>query len=129
MNSVTGSRKTIEVVNKLGHGINYHVTEEQETELTYSTTDKSKLLPWGLQRHNQLGTGVAFDNYDQFVETLTGKDPLRDTVRIVYQDLFEGLQVNPEAEDGCSDVFFRQEMIHDFNVFLYAPESWPSMYK
>jgi hypothetical protein len=57
MNSVTGSRKTIEVVNKLGHGINYHATEELETELTYSTTDESKILPWGLQRHNQLDTG------------------------------------------------------------------------
>jgi hypothetical protein len=30
---------------------------ELETELTYSTTDESKILPWGLQRHNQLDTG------------------------------------------------------------------------
>lgn len=47
--------------------------------------------------------GVAFDNYDQFIETLTGKDPLRDTVGMAFQDLFEGLQVNPEAEDGNED--------------------------
>lgn len=33
------------------------------------------------------------------------------------------------SKSGCSDFFFRQEMIHDFKVFLYASESWPSMYK
>ena len=30
-------------------------------------------------------TGLAFDNYDRFVETLTGKDTLHDTVGIAYQ--------------------------------------------
>ncbi|XP_032787561.1 uncharacterized protein LOC116925049 [Daphnia magna] len=57
MKSVTGSRKAIEVLNKFGHGINYHATEELETELTYSTSDDSRLLPWGLERQNQLHTG------------------------------------------------------------------------
>lgn len=33
-----------------------------------------------------LHTGLAFDNYDCFVETLSGSDTLHDTVGIVYQD-------------------------------------------
>ncbi|XP_032781198.2 uncharacterized protein LOC116919333, partial [Daphnia magna] len=62
MKSVTGSRKVIEVFNKLGHG-------------------------------------VAFDNYDRFVETLTGKDTLHDTVGIVYQDVSECIQENPDEDE------------------------------
>lgn len=36
-------------------------------------------------------TGVAFDNYDYYVETLTGKDTLQNTVGIVHQDETECL--------------------------------------
>ena len=30
--------------------------------------------------------GVAFDNFDGYVETVTGKDTLRDTVGIAYEN-------------------------------------------
>ncbi|KZS05943.1 Glioma tumor suppressor-like protein [Daphnia magna] len=43
--------------------------------------------------------GVAFDNYDRFVETLTGKDTLHDTVGIVYQDVSECIQENPDEDE------------------------------
>ena len=33
----------------------------------------------------QCGTGVAWDNFDHFVETISGKDTLHDTVGIAYQ--------------------------------------------
>ena len=32
-----------------------------------------------------VGTGVAWDNYDRFVETSSGKDTLLDTIGITYQ--------------------------------------------
>ena len=32
-------------------------------------------------------TGLAFDNYNHFVETSTGKDTLHDTVGMAYQTL------------------------------------------
>lgn len=38
---------------------------------------------------------VAFDNYDRFVETITGKDTLHDTVGIIYQ--IENIIVAEEA--------------------------------
>ena len=31
------------------------------------------------------GTGVAWDNFDRFVETVSGKDTVHDTVGIAYQ--------------------------------------------
>ena len=33
----------------------------------------------------ELATGVAWDNWDRFVNTLTGKDTLHDTVGVCYQ--------------------------------------------
>ena len=38
--------------------------------------EESKLLPESLLRRPDLNTGVAFDSFDLFVETLTGKDTL-----------------------------------------------------
>ena len=31
------------------------------------------------------GVGLAFDNFDHFVETLSGKDTLHDTIGIAHQ--------------------------------------------
>ena len=36
-----------------------------------------------------LSTGVAFDNFDRYVETMSGKDTLHDTVGIAYQDVLD----------------------------------------
>ena len=51
--------------------------------------EKSRLLPDGLHQLPFLHTGVGFDNFDLFVDTLTGKETLHDTVGIVYQDVPE----------------------------------------
>ena len=32
-------------------------------------------------------SGLAFDNYDRYVETLSGKNTLHDTVGIMYQNI------------------------------------------
>lgn len=43
------------------------------------------MIPVGISRVDGLTTLVAFDNYDRFVDTATGKDTLHDTVGIIYQ--------------------------------------------
>ena len=60
-----------------------------------------------------LNTGIAFDNYDRYVETLTGKNTLHDTVGIAYQDIIE-----PNAENGasCSNVELEPSSEVDFTV-------------
>ena len=67
----------------MGHCASYTTLEELETELTYSMEDND-LTPDGIEKDPNLATGVAFDNFDRFVETLSGKDTLHDTVGIVY---------------------------------------------
>lgn len=49
--------------------------------------EKSSLLPDGLHPLSCLHTGLGFDNFDLFVDTLSGKETLHDTVGIVYQDV------------------------------------------
>lgn len=58
MKSVPGSRKAIEILNKFGHCVSYHVAEELETELTYTASESSTLLPYGLLRQSHLHTGM-----------------------------------------------------------------------
>ena len=46
MKSLTGSRKVIEILNRLGHCVSYNLVEEIETELTYTANEKDILTPW-----------------------------------------------------------------------------------
>ena len=96
--SLTGSRKLNEVLNRYGHCVSYHTVEELETELTFKACEEDLLAPHGMSLSSNLGTGVAFDNYDRFVETLSGKDTLHDTVGIAYQ-IIEPAITNYEETD------------------------------
>lgn len=82
--SLTGSRRIINILNRLGHSISYTLVEEIETELAYACSSENRVLPYDL--NPRIHTHVAFDNYDQYVETASGKDTLHDTVGIAYQN-------------------------------------------
>jgi len=103
--SLTGSRKVIEMLNKLGHCASYHTVEEIETELTFEATKDKKFTPNGTTLSPNLGTGLAWDNYDRFVETGSGEDTLHDTVGIAYQVFLEDELQNindNHIEENCS---------------------------
>ncbi len=78
--TLTGSRRNVEILNRLGHGPSYTTIEEIETELAYTAVKNGTLLPEGLSPTSHLHTGVAFDNNDRFVDTLNGRDTMHDTV-------------------------------------------------
>ena len=87
LNSLTGSRKLVEMMCRLGHCTSYHTIKEIENEMTIEATKSVKETPFGMSLNASTATGVAWDNFDRFVETKNGKDTLRDTVGIVYQVL------------------------------------------
>ena len=89
MKSLTSSKKVLNIINKLGHSISYSVVEELETEAAYTSVNRSSLCSSNIIMKNGLHTGVAFDNFDRFVETTNGKQTLHDTVGIIYQDVSE----------------------------------------
>lgn len=92
--SITGSRKMVEILNRLGHCCSYSTIEELETELAYGSASENRLLPSGLKNQQSLCTHVAFDNFDRYVETSSGKDTLHDTVGIVYQNKCPNLETS-----------------------------------
>lgn len=69
----------VEILNKLGHSISYSQVEELETELAYDCAANTEILPYNLIPLNpNLRTHVAFDNFDLYVETNSGKNTLHD---------------------------------------------------
>ena len=70
----------------MGHSIGYHVAESIETEVASSILERNQLLPDIMQQQAGLSTAIAWDNYDELTETLSGKNTLHDTVGICYQN-------------------------------------------
>ncbi|GFW34023.1 hypothetical protein TNCV_287071 [Trichonephila clavipes] len=83
--SLTSSRKMINILNRLGHCCNYNTLEKLETEATISSVNRSQICPPDSIQSPSLSTDVTFDNFDRYVDTLTGKDTLHDTVGIIYK--------------------------------------------
>ena len=77
------------MLNRYGHYVSYTATEELETEQTNTFTSASKISPPDLVPGFSLVVGIAYDNFNQFLETLTGKETLHDTVHIVHQSVSE----------------------------------------
>ena len=87
-------KRVIELLNRLGHCSSHNVIEGIETELTFSANASRQLTPHGMKLSKDLGLGVAFDNFDRFVETSSGMDTLHDTVGITYQITNDDCQLN-----------------------------------
>jgi len=85
---LTSSRKTIDILNRLGAVTNYHFLEELETTLTTNAENDEQLTPSDMKLL-PVPSGLAFDNYDRYVETLSGKHTLHDTVGIMYQNMYD----------------------------------------
>lgn len=86
--TISGSKKIVTILNRLGHSINYNLVEEYETELVFSSdAQQDGILPEGMFPNPNLNTGLAYDNYDCYVETANGKNTLHDTVGIAYQNI------------------------------------------
>ena len=83
VHSITGSRKLMIVLKRLGHCISYSKYEELETELATYIENRQLCSPKGAKRGPVMGN--AFDNYDELVHTLSGYESLHDTMGIFYQ--------------------------------------------
>ncbi|GFX93247.1 hypothetical protein TNCV_4761261 [Trichonephila clavipes] len=104
--SLTSSRKMINILNRLGHCCNYNALEELETEATISSVNRSQICPPDIIQSPSLSTGVAFDNFDRYVDTLTGKDTLHDTVGTIYQNVSHDydIELNSSSINGTIDI-------------------------
>lgn len=87
--SLTNSRKLLDILNRFGHSCSYTIVEELETEATFSSNEGTQVCPDDIMRKPNLNTGLAFNNFDRYVETLTGKNTLHDTVGIIFLNIQE----------------------------------------
>ena len=94
LKSLTSSCKVVDILNRCGYCISYNAVEELETEATYMSTSRSWLCPEVINKTENLSVGIAYDNFDRFVDTKTGKDTLHVTVGIIYQNIETILEVN-----------------------------------
>ncbi|XP_011171576.3 uncharacterized protein LOC105204222 [Solenopsis invicta] len=99
--SLTNSRKLVNILNRYGHCCSYTVLEELETEATYFSTNQSDICPEDTLQSTNFCTGLAFNNFDRFVDTLSGKGTLHDTVGIIFQNKYDPaidgrIEINPD---------------------------------
>ncbi|GFT40150.1 hypothetical protein TNCV_782741 [Trichonephila clavipes] len=103
---LTSSRKMINILNRLGHCCNYNTLEELETEATISSVNRSQICPPDIIQSPSLSTCVAINNFDRYVDTLTGTDTLDDTVGIIYQNVSHDydIELNSSSISGNTDI-------------------------
>ena len=66
----------MEILNNMG---------QLETELTFEANKNNKETPFGMKTTPEVNTGIAWHNFDRFVETKSGKDTLHNAVGFAYQ--------------------------------------------
>ena len=86
LNSMTGSRKIVDILSRFGQCIGYHTVEAIETDLATDPSLRDYVSPDGIQRMPGLCTALAWDNYDEFTNSLSGSGSLHDTIGICYQN-------------------------------------------
>ena len=108
LNSLTGSRKLVEMMCRLGYCASYHTTKEFENEMTIEATKSVKATPFGMSLNASAATGVAWNNFERFVKTKSGKDTLHDTVGIACQvldnsqpNILEGSQERENSNENA----------------------------
>ena len=80
----------------MSNSISYTAIEESDTELTYKATKIKFLIPYSMEACENTSLALAFDNYDCYAETFSGKNTLHDTLGNAYQ-------LRNDAEDGNKD--------------------------
>ena len=83
--SITGSKKLVQVFNRFGHCLNYSSLEELETATAEATLERKQACPEDTIQGYPIG--LAFDNFDEFTQTLSGSGTLHDTMGILYQNM------------------------------------------
>ena len=96
LKSMMGSKKLLEILNNFGHCVSYHIVETLETDLATTVNHEGEACPDGILKLPNLVTGLAWDNYDENNETLSGAGTVHDTVGICYQNQPD---VQPESAD------------------------------
>ena len=87
LKSLSSSKKIVNIVYRYGHICSYDVTQNLETEGTYTVSGTDTRCSSEVLREKGIRTVCVFDIFDRFVDSVSGKVTMNDTVGIVIQDL------------------------------------------
>ena len=123
LHNLTGSRKIIDIVNKLGHCINYNTVcdiETSQAELVQEEAATSSILPLQPKDHQPVYTHFWVDNFDIKVDKQVGGGSINTTHLMVFQDSSQGIYVKgntPSIERKRNRKIFLEDLnINSFSV-------------
>lgn len=133
---LTNSMKVVKILHRYGHVLSYDRLEELETESALAIVKNSEVCPEDILRDSRLRTGLAWNNFDRFVDTTSGKDTLHDTVGIIFQDIpnsdssdesesddFHQDDENiADSENSTLEVFSTHGMVHESELVVQTLE-------
>ena len=101
LHSLTGGRKVIEIIHKLGHCMSYNLTSEIETAQKKSSllaATHTTLLPLGpATPSNTVFTHFWADNIDMNIERMVGGGSINITHLMAFQEWSHGATANTEG--------------------------------
>ena len=101
LHSLTGGRKVIEIIHKLGHCMSYNLTSEIETAQKKSSllaATQTTLLPLGpATPSNTVFTHFWADNIDLNIERMVGGGSINITHLMAFQEWSHGATANTEG--------------------------------
>lgn len=121
--SLTGSKLTLQILNRAGHSISYCDAKGLETEFAYSVSSGSHDAPDGIHLLPDRATACVWDNNDANVETLDGKATLHSTVGHTYQNTAE------QDKGQCSNSSFQFREGKNRRTFVGNEQEIPPLRK
>ena len=81
-----------------------------------------------MKYNHRCGADVAWDDFDRFVETITGRETLHDTVDITCQTITEeeSMDQEPDNDENLSseeETCFTREVIEETQETFYSRDS------
>ena len=122
LHNITGQKKVVQIVNRLGHSISYDEVLDIETAQAKRAREiiergESSILPIiPKSDENQVSTVFWVDNFDKKLDTERGGGAINITTMMAFQETSEG-SVKTENED------VRIERNRDQNISSVIPDS------
>ena len=93
---MTGSKKVLTLINRYGHCASSETVQRVDMSLESTLSNSDSLIPDGIETKPNLSTGIALDNLDINLETLSGADNIHHTYGICHQAIKETNEIETE---------------------------------
>ena len=100
--SLTGSKQLFTLTNRFGHTADSETIRRFDMELEHTCKRSSDLVPNGIVKRRDLSIGLAWDNFDLNIETLSGAGTVHHTYGTCYQNIDDCMEVIEEITPGTS---------------------------